>query len=78
MELLLLLVRILFQTLLQEKTPGQYEQEYLAERLDALQIVPFCSQNEFKLKDLDRVEDYEGLSVFSESIDWSSLFKEAF
>jgi uncharacterized protein (TIGR00661 family) len=59
-------------------TPGQYEQEYLAERLDALQIVPFCSQSDFNLKALDRVEDYEGLSVFSESIDWSSLFKEAF
>ena len=59
-------------------TPGQYEQEYLAERLDALKIVPFCSQNDFSLTDLDRVEDYEGLSVFSESINWTSLFKEAF
>lgn len=47
-------------------TPGQFEQQYLAERLQKLQLVPYASQGDFCLKDLVRVKNYKGLR-FSEA-----------
>ena len=41
-------------------TPGQYEQEYLAKHLEALQIAPFCAQKEFELNKLNDVNAYTG------------------
>lgn len=55
-------------------TPGQYEQEYLAKRLDKQGFVPYSKQKDFSLKDLKRVTDYEGLANFNSSVDFSSLF----
>lgn len=55
-------------------TPGQYEQVHIAERLDAQKIVPSCTQDEFKLEQLERVEDYAGLAVFSSEVDFDSVF----
>jgi len=55
-------------------TPGQYEQVHIAERLDAQKIVPSCTQDEFKLEQLERVEDYAGLAVFSSEVDFESVF----
>ncbi|MCB0475261.1 MAG: glycosyltransferase [Flavobacteriaceae bacterium] len=43
-------------------TPGQYEQHYLAKRCEELKIAPFCSQENFDLKDLDRIQDYTGFN----------------
>jgi len=55
-------------------TPGQYEQEYLAKRLDIKKIVPFSAQETFRIKDLDKIKDYTGLTNFERNLDYSALF----
>ena len=42
-------------------TPGQPEQEYLAERMKKLNAAPYCKQEKFKLDQLKKVENYKGL-----------------
>lgn len=41
-------------------TPGQFEQEYLARRIKDLYIAPFALQENFELKRLDDVKNYNG------------------
>ncbi|MDY8134960.1 glycosyltransferase [Aquimarina sp. 2201CG5-10] len=55
-------------------TPGQFEQEYLAERLTSNKLVPSCQQDEFTLKKLYDLNAYKGLSSFSTDIDYGKLF----
>jgi predicted glycosyltransferase len=56
-------------------TPGQYEQEYLAKRLESLGIAPSSSQERFRLKDLNRVAVYKGLKPHADhNVEISSLF----
>lgn len=55
-------------------TPGQYEQEYLAKRLDKKGLVPYATQEEFTLDDLKRVNSYSGLVNFEREIDYGRLF----
>lgn len=55
-------------------TPGQYEQEYLAERLDKYKLVPFANQEDFELNMLDRAESYNGLRNLYKPVDYSELF----
>lgn len=55
-------------------TPGQYEQLYLAKRLDKKGIVPYCKQKEFELSQLARVSNYQGLEDFGMEIDYAQLF----
>jgi uncharacterized protein (TIGR00661 family) len=55
-------------------TPGQYEQEYLAKRLDKKKIVPFSTQEMFRIKDLGKIRDYSGLTNFERNLDYSVLF----
>ncbi|MCB0371532.1 MAG: glycosyltransferase [Muricauda sp.] len=55
-------------------TPGQYEQEYLAKRLQKQKMVPYCAQNDFTLDQLSRMEDFEGLTNFDSQMDYSALF----
>ena len=55
-------------------TPGQFEQEYLAERLTRNKLVPSCNQHEFTLKKLYDLTMYKGLSCFSTDIDYRELF----
>ena len=56
-------------------TPGQYEQEYLAKRLESLGIAPSCSQNRFRLQELSKVAVYKGLNPHPDhNIEISSLF----
>ncbi|MEO9512477.1 MAG: glycosyltransferase family protein [Flavobacteriaceae bacterium] len=55
-------------------TPGQYEQEYLAQRLEKQNLVPFAVQDDFTLKSLDRIGTYNGLARFESKIDYSELF----
>ena len=45
-------------------TPGQYEQEYLAKRMQKQGLVPFSNQEDFKLADLSQIMDYDGLAQF--------------
>lgn len=56
-------------------TPGQFEQEYLAERLSKLGAVPSCSQNEFSIDKLSEVSNYKGISAFEHDVDWKGLFR---
>lgn len=44
-------------------TPGQYEQEYLAERLQGLNIAPYCSQDRFSLKELEKTRASSGFTA---------------
>ncbi len=55
-------------------TPGQYEQEYLASRLQKQNLVPFNNQEDFKLDDLGRIKNFEGLTRFDSEIDYVELF----
>ncbi len=55
-------------------TPGQYEQEYLAKRMEKQNLVPYCDQNDFTLEQLSRMNDFEGLAQFDSEIDFADLF----
>ncbi|MEC7264132.1 MAG: glycosyltransferase [Bacteroidota bacterium] len=55
-------------------TPGQYEQEYLAKRLEKQQLVPYCEQDDFSLEQLSRMDDFEGLTQFESPMDYAGLF----
>ncbi|AUC78406.1 glycosyltransferase [Nonlabens sp. MB-3u-79] len=60
-------------------TPGQFEQEYLAELLDQKEIVPYATQEDFHIQMLSRVEHYKGLgSIQSSSRSLSSILEETF
>ncbi|NNL15617.1 MAG: glycosyltransferase, partial [Flavobacteriaceae bacterium] len=56
-------------------TPGQYEQEYLANRLEKLRLVPYCNQDEFKIEMLDKVQSYYGLNALNYDLDHKNLFR---
>lgn len=56
-------------------TPGQFEQEYLAERLQHLNLVPFCKQDDFTLDKLNITPEFKGLDGFKNTTDFGYLFK---
>lgn len=56
-------------------TPGQYEQEYLAEKYKTEGIAPCCNQEEFSIDKLMTIENYNGLQNFSTEINWEFLFR---
>ena len=56
-------------------TPGQFEQIYLAERLQEYGYTPYCEQDDFSIEKLKVVEAYNGLSITDEdTINFSELF----
>lgn len=55
-------------------TPGQFEQEYLAERMRKLDFAPSCRQEDFDLEKLKKVENYSGLNHPGFICDYSRLF----
>jgi UDP-N-acetylglucosamine:LPS N-acetylglucosamine transferase len=55
-------------------TPGQFEQEYLAERFQEMGIAPFAKQQNFKLENLYEITKYSGFNSTKTEIDLS-LFK---
>lgn len=55
-------------------TPGQFEQEYLAERLMKLGIAASCSQDDFSLDKLDHLEAYSGFRQFNFHYPFKDLF----
>jgi uncharacterized protein (TIGR00661 family) len=60
-------------------TPGQFEQEYLAELLDQKGLVPYATQEDFHIQMLSRVEQYKGLgSIQSSTSLLSSILEETF
>ncbi|UAB76168.1 glycosyltransferase [Mesoflavibacter sp. SCSIO 43206] len=56
-------------------TPGQFEQEYIAQNLNKQGIIPSCNQKEFSLKQLDRVKDFTGFDALDCKTNFSDLFK---
>lgn len=55
-------------------TPGQYEQEYLADKLKKEGLVPYSKQEQFTIKDLEEISNYKGLQEIKFNLDWASLF----
>ena len=55
-------------------TPGQYEQEYLAKKLDKQGLVPYSKQEEFKIEKLEKISEYKGLNDFKSEINFKDLF----
>lgn len=55
-------------------TPGQFEQEYLAKRLQKKQVVPSATQDDFSIDMLARVADFKGLSSYNQEEDYEDLF----
>jgi uncharacterized protein (TIGR00661 family) len=55
-------------------TPGQYEQEYLAKKLEQEGIAPYAKQDDFDLKKIDEIQHYSGLSGFHSQTNWTALF----
>ncbi|NQY06423.1 MAG: glycosyltransferase [Flavobacteriaceae bacterium] len=55
-------------------TPGQYEQEYLAERLQKFNLVPYCEQDDFELEKLEKINSFNGLKNLYQPIDYTELF----
>lgn len=55
-------------------TPGQYEQEYLAHKLRKAGLVPYATQNSFKISNLEKAEFYKGLKNIGTEMRWKDLF----
>jgi uncharacterized protein (TIGR00661 family) len=55
-------------------TPGQFEQEYLAERLNKQKVIPCSNQDDFSLSELELISEYKGLSDFEYEINYKKLF----
>lgn len=55
-------------------TPGQFEQHYLAERMERLRIAPFCQQKDFSIDKLEKVNNYIGFRDFHPAPDFSAIF----
>lgn len=56
-------------------TPGQFEQIYLAERLQKQRYAPYCKQDDFCIEKLKEIDAYNGLSITNEeAINFSELF----
>jgi uncharacterized protein (TIGR00661 family) len=55
-------------------TPGQFEQEYLAEKFKKEGLVPYAKQDDFKIKNIFEIDDYRGLSSIKNTTDWKELF----
>ncbi len=56
-------------------TPGQYEQEYLAEKLKKDGLVPYAKQADFKIENLLEIENYKGIPHLDSPIDWTTRFE---
>jgi uncharacterized protein (TIGR00661 family) len=56
-------------------TPGQYEQIYLAEKLQEEGLVPFATQENFKIENLSKTELFKGLPELDTTVNWEELFK---
>lgn len=56
-------------------TPGQYEQIYLAEKLQKEGLVPYATQEDFRIENLSKIDEYKGLSVIETKVNWEELLK---
>jgi uncharacterized protein (TIGR00661 family) len=56
-------------------TPGQYEQIYLAEKLQNEGLVPYATQDAFRIENLSQIEEFKGLPQLDSTVNWEELFK---
>jgi uncharacterized protein (TIGR00661 family) len=56
-------------------TPGQYEQIYLAEKFQEEQLVPYATQENFRIEDLSKIDQFKGLPEIDTTVNWEELFK---
>ncbi|HLT33743.1 MAG TPA: glycosyltransferase [Aquaticitalea sp.] len=56
-------------------TPGQFEQEYLANRLMEDGLVPSCKQSDFTIEKLKEASNYGGLEAFDFQFNSKRLFQ---
>lgn len=60
-------------------TPGQFEQEYLAQHLEEQGLVPFATQDSFEMSMLKQIENYSGLgNLQEEGLRLSCVIESAF
>ena len=55
-------------------TPGQFEQVYLAEKLNRESVIPCLNQETFTIKDLKFPSNYSGFSTFDNTTNFKELF----
>jgi uncharacterized protein (TIGR00661 family) len=56
-------------------TPGQYEQEFLAKKLNQEGLAPYATQENFTIGNLKKLNNYTGLSLLENPISWNILFE---
>ncbi|WP_326936143.1 glycosyltransferase family protein [Flavobacterium sp. PL11] len=56
-------------------TPGQFEQEYLAKYLLQENLIPFATQDNFKIELLLEIDNYKGLPRKASQLNWGKLFQ---
>ena len=56
-------------------TPGQYEQEYLAKKYKEEGLVPFAMQDDFKIENIQVIDNYKRLPQIDSEINWKTLFQ---
>lgn len=56
-------------------TPGQYEQEYLAKKLKKEGLIPYATQDDFRMENILEIEEYKGLPRLDSKIEWANLFQ---
>lgn len=55
-------------------TPGQYEQDYLAKRLNKMKIAPCCKQEDFNIGRLLNLDNYIGFGELKTTVNYKNLF----
>ena len=55
-------------------TPGQFEQEYLAKKYKREGLLPYTTQDKFKIENINEIIVYKGLPKFNQDINWEELF----
>jgi UDP-N-acetylglucosamine transferase subunit ALG13 len=55
-------------------THRQFEQEYLAGKLETDGLVPFCKQEDFTIDQLEKVTHYKGFKDFENDVNYKKLF----
>ncbi|MGJ8548116.1 glycosyltransferase [Winogradskyella wichelsiae] len=56
-------------------TPGQFEQMYLAKKLNSEGIIPCCKQDKFEIEMLDKVKGYSGFASIESQVNFNELFE---
>ena len=56
-------------------TPGQFEQEYLAKKLESEHVAPYCNQDEFKIELLSKADNYSGFKSEELYLNFNKLFR---